>query len=60
MLRINRENIPTNGFGLLGLVEIAVEFDFGNSLGNASLGDGLQLVLHETSLQGPGSPQRFE
>ncbi len=40
MLRINGEDIPANGFRLLRLVQVAVELDFGNGLGDAGLGDG--------------------
>jgi len=40
MFRVNREDIPANGFGLFGLVEVAVQLDFGKGLGNARLGDG--------------------
>src|SRR5467141_1858427 len=46
---IDGENVPANGLGLFGLVEITVQLDFGNGLGDASLGDGLQLVTHGTS-----------
>ncbi len=40
MFRIDRENIPADRFGLLGIVEVAIQLDFGHSFGNAGLGDG--------------------
>src|SRR5258708_8925350 len=52
MLGIDRENIPANGFGFLGLVEITVELDFGKGFRNACFGDGFQWMFHKTSLTG--------
>jgi len=49
MAGINGEDVPANGFGLFGLVEITVEFGFGDGLGDAGLGDGLELVFRRTS-----------
>src|SRR5882762_2715070 len=46
---IDGEDVTANGLGLFGLVEITVQLDFGNGLGDASLGDGLQLMTHGTS-----------
>jgi hypothetical protein len=49
MAGINGEDVPANGFGIFGLVEITVEFDFGDGLGDAGFRNGLQLVFHGTS-----------
>src|SRR6266851_4655322 len=49
MVRVNGEDVAADGFGLLGLVEVAVKFGFGDGLGNAGLGDRFQLMLHKTS-----------
>jgi len=46
------EDVAADGFGFLGLIEVAVELDFGDGLGDASFGDGFQLVLHGASLTG--------
>src|SRR6266481_8737655 len=46
---IDGEDVAANGLGLFGLVEISVQLDFGNGFGDASLGDGFQLMTHGTS-----------
>src|SRR5256885_9926693 len=55
MSGINGQDIPADGFGLFGLVEITVELDFGNRFGDAGLGDGLELRSeeHTSELQSP-------
>ncbi len=50
MVRVNGKDVAADGFGLLGLVEVAVKLGFGDGLGNAGLGDRFQLVLHKTFL----------
>ena len=52
LLGIDREDVAADGFSFLGLVEVAVEFDFGDGFGDACFGDGFQLVLHGASLTG--------
>ena len=52
LLWIDGEDVAADGFGFLGLVEVAVEFDLGDGFGDASFGDGLQLVFHGASLTG--------
>jgi hypothetical protein len=53
LLGFDGEDIPADGFGFLGFVEVAVELDFGDGFRNTCFGDGLQLVLHGASLTGP-------
>ena len=48
----NGEDVAADGFGFLGLVEVAVEFDLGEGFGDACFRDGLQLVFHGASLTG--------
>src|SRR5258705_9719978 len=50
LLGFDGEDVSADGFGFLGLVEVAVELDFGDGFGDACFGDGLQLVLHGASL----------
>jgi hypothetical protein len=50
LLGIDGKDIAADGFGFLGFVEVAVELDLGDGLGDACFGDGLQLVLHGASL----------
>lgn len=52
LLGIDGEDVAADGFGFLGLVEVTIELDFGDSFGDACFGDGLQLVLHGASLGG--------
>jgi len=59
LLGFDGEDIAADGFGFLGLIEIAVEFDFGDGFGDASFGDGFQLVLHGASLTGPWQPSEY-
>ncbi len=56
LLWINGEDVATDGFGFLGLVEVAVKFDLGEGFGDACFGDGLQLVFHGASLTGRFQP----
>jgi hypothetical protein len=49
VLGINGEDVAADGFGFLGLVEVAVELDFGEGFGNAGFGDGFQLMFHGAS-----------
>jgi len=44
---VDGENVTANGFGFFRFVEVAVEFDFGESFGDAGAGDGFELVVHE-------------
>ena len=52
LLGFDGEDVAADGFGFLGLVEVAVQLDLGDGFGNACFGDGLQLVLHGASLGG--------
>jgi hypothetical protein len=45
MIGIDGEDIAADGFRFFGFVQVAVEFGFGESLGNACFGDGFELVL---------------
>jgi hypothetical protein len=54
LLGFDGEDVAADGFGFLGLVEVAVKFDLGDGFGDACFGDGLQLVLHDASLTGRG------
>lgn len=47
LLGVDGKNIAANRFGFFGLVEIAVEFGFSESFGDACAGDGFELVVHE-------------
>ena len=40
MIGIDNENIAADGFGFFGLIEVAVELDFGDCFGDAGLRDG--------------------
>jgi hypothetical protein len=41
LLGFDGEDIAADGFGFLGFVEVAIEFDFGDGFGDACFGDGL-------------------
>jgi len=56
LLGIDGEDVAADGFGFLGLVEVAVELDFGDGFGDACFGDGLQLMFHGASLTGRFKP----
>jgi hypothetical protein len=54
VIGIDNEDIAADGFGFFGLVEVAVELDFGDGFGNACLGNGFELMRHGTScFRGP-------
>jgi len=59
LLGFDGEDVAADGFGFLGLVEVAVEFDFGDGFGDACFGDGFQLVLHGASLTGRLQPSAY-
>jgi len=59
LLGFDGEDIAADGFGFLGLVEIAVELDFGDGFGDACFGDGLQLEFHGASLTGRLQPSAY-
>jgi hypothetical protein len=40
MSGINGEDVPADGFGFFRLIQVALEFGFGDGLGNSGLGDG--------------------
>ena len=40
------ENVAADGFRFFGLVEVAVEFNFGEGFGDAGVRDGFELVVH--------------
>jgi hypothetical protein len=46
LLGIDGEDIAANGFRLFGLVEVAIEFDFGEGFGDTGVGDGFEFVVH--------------
>jgi hypothetical protein len=46
LFRFDGENIAADGFGFFGFVEVAVEFGFGESFGDAGVRDGFELVVH--------------
>jgi hypothetical protein len=50
MIGIDNEDIAADGFRFFGFIEVAVELGFGDSLRNACLGDGFELMRHGTSL----------
>jgi hypothetical protein len=56
MIRVDNQNIAADGFGFLGLVEVAIEFGFGDGFRNACFGDGFELVRHGTSCFGKAWP----
>ena len=41
LLGVDGEDVAADGFGFLGLVQITVEFDFGDGFGDACFRDGL-------------------
>jgi hypothetical protein len=41
LLGFDGEDIAADGFGFLGFIEVAIEFDFGDGFGDACFGDGL-------------------
>ena len=43
------KNVATDGFGFFRLVNVAIEFGFGDGLGDAGFGNGFELVCHGTS-----------
>jgi len=51
MAGINGEDVPADGFGLFGLVEITIEFDFGEASGMPAL----EMDLSGCSIEPPVS-----
>ena len=50
VIRVDGENVAADGFGFLGLVEIAIELDFGGGFGDAGLRDVLEVIVHFKAL----------
>jgi len=53
MAGINGEDVPADGFSLFGLVEITIEFDFGEGLGMPALEMDLSWCSIEPPVRGP-------
>src|SRR4029077_9992933 len=49
VLRIDGQDVAADGFSLFRLVEIAVQLDFGDGLGNSRCVDGFQFMFHGAS-----------
>jgi hypothetical protein len=50
VIGVDGENVATDGFGFLGLVEIAVKLGLGGGFGDAGLCDVLEVVVHFKTL----------
>jgi hypothetical protein len=54
LLRIDGKNILADRFRFLRFIQITVQLNFGEGLGDSRLGDGFQLVVHRTLLAAGG------